>query len=58
MIGRMFLLPIILSLLWYLYLTMNGYSLKQGQKGFYWIFGLSLGLIGFFALMIELTQPG
>ncbi|USD38535.1 MULTISPECIES: hypothetical protein [Ferrimonas] len=57
MIGRLFLLPIVLSLLWCLFLTVNGYSLKQGKKGFYGIFVFCGLVMAFFTLMIWVTNP-
>ncbi len=57
MIARMFLLPLILCLLWYLYLRANGYSLKQGQQGFTYILSLSGILLAFMLLMSWLTRP-
>ena len=54
--ARMFLLPLILSLVWWAFLHYNGLSIKQGAKGFYWIIGLSSFLAAFFTLMIYLTR--
>lgn len=56
MISRLFLIPIVLSLLWCLYLTMNGYRIEQGKKGFIGIFIFSTLILGFFSLMIWLTD--
>ncbi|GAA4880635.1 hypothetical protein [Ferrimonas pelagia] len=57
MIARLFLIPILLSLLWYLYLQVNGYSLKKGQQGFIYIFTGSGALLVFMLVMLWLTQP-
>ncbi|MCE2596238.1 hypothetical protein K6Y31_15630 [Motilimonas cestriensis] len=54
--ARMFLIPLVISLLWLGFLHYNGLSIKQGAKGFYWIAGLSAFLIGFFTLMLHLTR--
>ncbi|GAA5190786.1 hypothetical protein [Ferrimonas gelatinilytica] len=56
MIARLFLLPLILCLLWYLYLRSNGYSLKQGQQGFIYILSLSGLVLGVMLLMSWLTR--
>ncbi len=54
--ARMFLIPLVLSLLWWVFLRVNGLSIRQGAKGFYLIIGLSAFFIGFFSLMIYLTR--
>ncbi|BEU02502.1 hypothetical protein OAG1_13020 [Agarivorans sp. OAG1] len=53
---RFFLLPLLLTILWTLFLFHYGLSFKQGLKGYYWIIGISSALIGFFSLMIWLTH--
>ncbi|MBY5978736.1 hypothetical protein [Ferrimonas balearica] len=56
MITRMFLIPMVLCLLWYIYLQVNGYSLKQGQKGFIYILVFSGGLLGVMSLLLWITN--
>ncbi|MBY6094409.1 hypothetical protein [Ferrimonas balearica] len=56
MIARMFLIPMVLCLLWYIYLQVNGYSLKQGQKGFIYILVFSGGLLGVMSLLLWITN--
>ncbi|MBY6187049.1 hypothetical protein KUV89_10475 [Marinobacter hydrocarbonoclasticus] len=56
MIARLFLIPMMLCLLWYVYLQVNGYSLKQGQKGFIYILVFSAGLLGVMSLLLWLTN--
>ncbi len=56
MIARLFLVPLLLCLLWYVYLQINGYSLKQGQKGFIYILVFSAGLLGVMSLLLWLTN--
>ncbi|ADN75073.1 conserved hypothetical protein [Ferrimonas balearica DSM 9799] len=56
MITRMFLIPMVLCLLWYVYLQVNGYSLKQGQKGFIYILVFSGGLLGVMSLLLWITN--
>ncbi|SDB13888.1 hypothetical protein SAMN02927930_00563 [Pseudidiomarina indica] len=50
-----FLLPLILSLLWYFYLRSNGWTIKQGVKGFIYIAILSAFIAAFYTLMLWLT---
>lgn len=54
--GKLFLFPLLLSILWWLFLRLNGWTIKQGIKGFYWIAGLSLLLISFLTMMMHLAQ--
>ncbi len=56
MIRLMFLLPIVLCLLWFFFLKQNNLSLKQGKKGFLYILGFSSLILGFFTLMIFVTN--
>ncbi len=51
-----FIVPIIMCLIWWGYLRQNNYTAKQGLKGFIYILAFNLILIGFFTLMIYLTQ--
>ncbi|KGJ90225.1 hypothetical protein [Thalassotalea sp. ND16A] len=51
-----FLLPVIMCLVWWWYLTKHGYSAKQGLKGFAYILAFNLIIAGFFTLMIHITQ--
>ncbi|WP_198419023.1 hypothetical protein [Motilimonas pumila] len=53
---RLFLIPLVISLLWWGFLQYHGFTLKQGAKGFYFIIGLSALVLGFFSLMIHLTR--
>ncbi|QTL33821.1 MULTISPECIES: hypothetical protein [Pseudoalteromonas] len=58
MIRLMFLLPILLCLGWYYFLRVNGVPLKQGKRGFIYILAFSTLVLGFFVLMMHLTNPG
>ncbi len=51
-----FVLPILMCLIWWWYLKQHNYTLKQGLKGFGYIFAFNAILIGFFALMIYITR--
>ncbi len=54
--GRFFLLPLLASLGWYLYLYYRGYSLRQGLRGFIWILVVSTMLAAIFAGLMWLTR--
>ncbi|MGR7922473.1 hypothetical protein [Zobellella denitrificans] len=53
---RLFLLPLIPALFWYLFLLYNRIPIQQGARVFYWIIGLGWGLAAFLSLMIYLTR--
>jgi hypothetical protein len=57
MITKIFLLPIILCILWALYLKNKGWTLKQGKQGFKLILGIGAALGIFFTLMLWLVSP-
>ncbi|WP_199610954.1 hypothetical protein [Flocculibacter collagenilyticus] len=50
------LLPLIMSFLWWLYLRHNGWTIKQGIKGFIYIFAFNALIIGFFTVMLFITN--
>jgi ABC-type molybdate transport system permease subunit len=52
----LFLLPIVLCVAWYLFLEQNRVPIKQGKKGFVYILIISGVVLGFFLLMIKVTQ--
>ncbi len=56
MIGRLFLIPLALVVLWTLYLKANGYTLEQGKQGYVYIFSVSGVLLALMALMMWLTR--
>jgi len=56
MIRLIFLLPIVLCLLWFFFLKQNNLNIKQGKKGFMYILGFSGFILGFFTLMIFVTN--
>ena len=51
-----FILPIIMCAIWWWYLTKHNYTAKQGLKGFLYIIAFNLILVGFFTLMIYITN--
>lgn len=52
----LFLFPIVLCVAWYLFLRRNRVPIKQGKKGFVYILIASVFVLGFFLLMIKVTQ--
>mgnify|MGYP003724279429 FL=1 len=55
MIRYFFLIPLLLSLLWLLYLKTNGWTIKQGYKGFVYIAVISAVIAAFYTAMMFLT---
>jgi hypothetical protein len=55
-IRLLFIIPLVLSLVWVMYLRANDYSLKQGKQGFLYIFIFSGVIAIFYTVMIFLTQ--
>ncbi|MCP1340465.1 hypothetical protein NJR55_12785 [Idiomarina sp. M1R2S28] len=55
MIRYFFIIPLLLSLFWLLYLRANGWSIKQGYKGFIYIAVLSAVIAAFYTTMMFLT---
>ncbi|PSJ42698.1 hypothetical protein C7H85_17105 [Zobellella endophytica] len=53
---RLFLLPLIPALIWYVFLLYNRIPIRRGAKVFYWIIGLGWGLAAFLSLMMFLTR--
>lgn len=56
MIRLFFLIPLIMCAIWYWYLKSNDYTVKQGLKGFGYIFAFNGVIIAFFVLMLYLTN--
>ncbi|GAC24963.1 hypothetical protein GMES_2669 [Paraglaciecola mesophila KMM 241] len=55
MLRLLFLLPLILCLLWFAYLRLRGFSLRQGKQGFIYILVFSAIIAAFYTLMLWLT---
>lgn len=51
----LFLIPLILSVVWFVYLRINGWTLRQGLKGFIYIGIFSAFIAVFYTLMLWLT---
>lgn len=56
MIRLFFLLPIIMCALWAIYLHGKGYTMREGMKGFHHILIFNAVIIGFFIIMILVTD--
>ncbi|WP_166113261.1 hypothetical protein [Pseudoalteromonas sp. Z9A5] len=56
MFRLLFLLPIVLCLGWYFFLRKNGVHIKQGKKGFMYILAFSVFVLGFFVLIMQITE--
>lgn len=56
MIRLLFLLPLLMCGIWWWYLKNNGYSVKDGLKGFSYILAFNTIVIGFFVMMIYVTH--
>lgn len=55
MIRFLFLIPLVLGLVWWFYLLANGYSLKQGRKGFIYILLVSVFISAIYGLLLWVT---
>lgn len=58
MIRFFFLLPLLLCVLWWLYLRKNGWTIEQGKKGFFYIIGLTSVVIAFYGVMYLVNHSG
>lgn len=56
MIKFFFLLPMIMSAIWWWYLNNRGYTVKDGLRGFIYILGFNAIVISFFVLMLFVTH--
>ncbi|ROQ25721.1 hypothetical protein [Gallaecimonas pentaromativorans] len=56
--SRLFLVPLLLCIVWYLVMRYFHIPFAKGRIGFYWIIAISALLIGFMTLMIHLTEHG
>lgn len=53
--AKLFLLPIILCLIWSLFLNYNGVPLKQGKQGFIYIIAISATVIASLGFLLWVT---
>ncbi len=56
MMSRLFLIPLILALIWWLIILNYHIRWAIAKKGFLWILGLGVGLASFLTLMLWLTN--
>ncbi|WP_448569361.1 hypothetical protein [Thalassotalea ganghwensis] len=56
MIRLIFLLPIVMCAIWWWFLNSKGYTLKDGLKGFAYIFAFNAIIIGFLVVMLFVTH--
>ncbi|WP_417684302.1 hypothetical protein [Pseudidiomarina gelatinasegens] len=51
----LFLIPLILSVIWFVYLRLNGWSMRQGLKGFIYIAVFSVFIAVAYTVLLWLT---
>lgn len=56
MIKYIFILPLTLCFIWYLYLRINNYTFEQGRKGYVYIAILSALIVTFFSFVWLITR--
>ncbi len=56
MIKLFFLMPLLMSAIWWWYLDSKDFSAKDGLKGFGYIFAFNTVIILFFILMLFVTH--
>ncbi|MFC0120323.1 hypothetical protein [Pseudoalteromonas xiamenensis] len=56
MFRLLFLMPIILCVIWYLFLRHYGVPIQKGRKGFVYILIFSTFVLGFLILMMHVTN--
>jgi len=56
MIRLFFLLPLAMCAIWYWYLNLKGYTVKQGLRGFIYILSFNAIILLFFVVMIAITH--
>lgn len=55
MIRLLFLIPLVLCLVWMIYLTFNGHRIRDGKQGFIYILVISSVIAAFYTLMWFVT---
>jgi uncharacterized membrane protein YadS len=56
LIRLLVLIPLVLCLVWFIYLKTKGYSLGDGKQGFIYIFIFSAVIATFYTSLLWLTQ--
>ncbi len=55
MVKLLFLVPLLMCVVWYMYLRQNGWSLAQGKKGFFYILAFNLVIALVLTLLLFAT---
>ncbi|MDN7123874.1 hypothetical protein [Pseudidiomarina terrestris] len=55
MIRFLFLIPVVLCLIWWMYLRANGHTFSQGRKGFIYILIVSAFIALVYTLLMWIT---
>lgn len=53
---RLFIFPLLICVLWWLFLRYHGLTIKQGAKGFYAIFAFFGAFAAFLAITMHFLQ--
>ena len=56
MVKHVFILPLFLSFIWFLYLQINNYTFEQGRKGYVYIALFSAVIVSFYAFVWLVTR--
>lgn len=56
MLRLIFTIPLVLCLVWFIYLKYNNWTIEEGKKGFIYILSFSLIIGAFFTFMLFVTS--
>lgn len=56
MVKLLFIMPLLMCLIWYLYLQQNNWTLLQGRKGFIYIISFNLVIALVLTLLVFITR--
>ncbi|EGN74353.1 hypothetical protein A28LD_2139 [Idiomarina sp. A28L] len=56
MIRFLFLIPLLLCVIWTLYLQMRGHRIRDGKQGYIYIIVISAVIAAFYTVMLWLTN--
>ncbi|WP_198677148.1 hypothetical protein [Aliidiomarina iranensis] len=56
MIRFLFLIPLLLCVIWTLYLQMRGFRIRDGKQGYIYIIVVSAVIAAFYTIMLWLTN--
>ncbi|MDX1536722.1 MAG: hypothetical protein R3187_03315 [Arsukibacterium sp.] len=57
MVKLLFIIPLLMCVIWYLYLQQNNWTLAQGKKGFLYIISFNLVIALVLTLLVFATRP-